>query len=557
MQLSPLERVRTTLATALTLPEEERLAYVRRQCGDDAGVCSELEGLLAIHESAEGFLDTPLPELLGATVPVANELPPGTLLKNRYRVKKLLAASGFATVYLAEDEDIMRRPVVVKVLDQITSDELLRDTFQAEMQSLGQLQHPNIVTLSDRGELANGTPFLVLTYVQGQTLREVLKTGGPLPVYRVQTIVRGVAQALAAAHALSVWHLDIKPENIILTDADTSNERVTVIDFGIARMRELPGSGVRAGSPQYMAPEQGVSPSAQSDIYALAVVTFELLTGRVPERRKPIPSQLPQGLAPWAGVLSQALATDPGQRPESAVAFSKSLRDPERSRRSWRWWWPVAGMGAAASLVLGFFWWSRQGPVDHLQQVPLVTDPGFKQMPAFAPDGSELYYVGGQHDERHIYRKPLHGGTATIVTNKPFKDVFVQVSPEGDRLAIIREMDSGRVLVVKSLRLEQAETEVGRGREFESVSWTADGKHLMTGEGLLDKGTYRMGRVDIGRRLWQPLGEPVSGSLGHHYPFVSPDGKWLGFVREWAQRQTELMRVEISASARCGERRSW
>ncbi len=545
MHLSPLERVRTILAAALALPEEERLAFVRRESGDDAEVCAELEGLLAVHDSAAGFLDTPLPELLGAALPATGHLPAGMLLANRYRLKSLLSVSSFATVYLAEDEHIVQRPVVIKVLDQITSHQLLRDVFQAEMQSLGRIQHPNIVTLSDRGELPNGTPFLVLSYVPGQTLRQVLKARGGLPRYRVEAIVRGVAQALAAAHALSVWHLDIKPENIILTDEETSNERVTLIDFGIARMRELPGSGVRAGSPQYMAPEQGLMPSAQSDIYSLAVVTFELLTGRLPDRKKPLRAQLPPGAAGWAPVLERALATDPRQRPESALAFSKALRQPRPSKTS-RWWW-VAAAGAVMAVAggTGAYWSGHTQPDPPFEPVPLVTSPGFKQRPSFSPDGRDLYYISGFPDRWQIFRKPLDGAAATVVTSSGHKEAHLQVSPRGDRMAIIRETPSGRVIVLRDTGPAGSETEVLSGREFASVAWTGDGRHLLVSERSLARGTIRIGHYTLATREWQTLLDPVEGSSGNEHPTVSPDGRWLAFARDWHERPTTLMRVEI------------
>lgn len=547
MHLSPLERVRTTLAAALHLPEQERLAFVHRQCGDDPEVCAEIEALLAVHDSAAGFLDTPLPELLGASLPPANKLPPGMLLANRYRIQSLLSSTGFATVYLAQDEHIVQRPVVVKVLDQITSDHLLQRVFQAEMQSLGRLQHPNIVTLSDRGELPNGTPFLVLSYVPGQTLRQVLHTCGPLPRYRVQTIIRGVAQALAAAHALSVWHLDIKPENIILTDAETSNERVTVIDFGIARMRELPGSGVRAGSPQYMAPEQGVMPSAESDIYSLAIVTFELLTGRLPDRKKPLRAQLPPNCAAWADILEKALATDPRHRPQSAVAFSKALREPDQPGRH-RWFAAAAALPLLAAAGTALYYWTSQQPDPQFEPVPLVTNPGFKQRPSFSPDGRELFYIGGSPDRWQIFRKPLDGATATVVTSTPFKDVMAQVSPAGNRMSIIRETPTGRVVLVRSMDPAGLETEILAGREFASAAWTGDGQHLLVAERSLARGMTRIGLVHIASRRWRVLLEPVEGSAGDHFPTVSPSGQWLAFARDWEHRQTDLMRVPIRPS---------
>jgi serine/threonine protein kinase len=119
---------------------------------------------------------------------------------------------------------------------------------------------------------------------------------GPSSKARVCAIVEGIARALSAAHKEEVWHLDLKPENIIVTDLNSADERITLIDFGIAGFKSAPDAVLKAGSPRYMAPEQQDHPSAQCDIYSLSLIAFELFTGHLPVNNRSIADQLPREL---------------------------------------------------------------------------------------------------------------------------------------------------------------------------------------------------------------------------------------------------------------------
>ena len=206
-------------------------------------------------------------------------------LADRYRIERELGAGGMATVYLAEDLKHQRK-VAVKVLREDLSASLGGGRFLREIKIAAQLQHPNILPLLDSGE-ADGFLFYVMPYVAGQSLRERLAREGELPVHEAVRLITEVVDALAHAHEHGVVHRDIKPDNVML-----SGRHALVTDFGVAKaISEATGRntvttlGVAVGTPNYMSPEQAAADpniDHRSDIYAVGVMAYELLTGRPP-----------------------------------------------------------------------------------------------------------------------------------------------------------------------------------------------------------------------------------------------------------------------------------
>jgi Protein kinase domain/PDZ domain len=247
-------------------------------------------------------------------------------LGERYLIEQRLARGGMGTVYEAVDTQLGRQ-VAVKVLrDELAGRPDAVERFEREARLLASLSHPNIVTVHDAGVLL-GTPYLVMERLEGRTVRERLRQGVIGPGESV-LILRGVASALDAAHARGIVHRDLKPENVFL--AQVGSVRVPkVLDFGLARLVSG-GEGqpfvTRAaelwGTPEYMAPEQspGASPVASWDLYAFAVMAFELLTGRLPDGEPP-----PTLAAPLRDFFAMALSPEPSQRPETARGLVDSL----------------------------------------------------------------------------------------------------------------------------------------------------------------------------------------------------------------------------------------
>ena len=205
----------------------------------------------------------------------------GTLFAGRYRVTRKLGGGGMADVYLAEDQELGRR-VAIKILhSRYANDEQFVERFRREATHAAGLSHPNIVSIFDRGE-ADGSYFIVMEYVEGRTLKELIRSRGPCPIPVAIAYTRQILSALRYAHRNGVIHRDIKPHNVIVDPEGV----VKVTDFGIARAgaSQMTEEGAIIGTAQYLSPEQarGAPVDQTSDLYSTGIVLYELLTAQVP-----------------------------------------------------------------------------------------------------------------------------------------------------------------------------------------------------------------------------------------------------------------------------------
>jgi eukaryotic-like serine/threonine-protein kinase len=205
-----------------------------------------------------------------------------TVFDGRYRVLRRLGSGGMANVYLAEDEELGRQ-VAIKILnDRHAADDQFVERFRREAKNAAGLSHPNIVQIYDRGE-AEGTYYIAMEYLEGQTLKELAVVRRPLPIREAIGYARQILAALRFAHRKGIVHRDIKPHNALIDD----DGRVKVTDFGIARAgpaSQMTEAGSIIGTAQYLSPEQarGGAIDQRSDLYSVGVVLYELLTGTVP-----------------------------------------------------------------------------------------------------------------------------------------------------------------------------------------------------------------------------------------------------------------------------------
>ncbi|HEY2218444.1 MAG TPA: Stk1 family PASTA domain-containing Ser/Thr kinase [Gaiellaceae bacterium] len=262
-----------------------------------------------------------------------------TLFDGRYRIVRKLGSGGMADVYLAEDQELGRR-VAIKILDgRHANDDQFIERFRREAKNAAALNHPNIVSIYDRGE-AEDTYYIAMEYLDGRTLKELIVGHGQAPVRVAVEYARQILSALRFAHRHGIVHRDIKPHNVLVD----REGRVKVTDFGIARAgtSQMTETGSIVGTAQYLSPEQarGGEVDQRSDLYSLGVVLYELLTGKTPfEGDTPVeiamkhlsatpqtPSELRSDIPPELDmVILRALAKNPDERYQSADEMESDL----------------------------------------------------------------------------------------------------------------------------------------------------------------------------------------------------------------------------------------
>ncbi|HEX8745997.1 MAG TPA: serine/threonine-protein kinase, partial [Pyrinomonadaceae bacterium] len=238
--------------------------------------------------TAPTFLDSTQPRLNTTHLPPPQNLL-GRTLDGRYVIEKELGQGGVGAVYLAHDKKLMNRPVVVKVLlEKSLQNEWAVQKFHQEKEALARVDHPGIVGVLDNGELPDGKPYIVMQYVEGTTLRSVIKPEG-MDLDLAGRLMEQTGAALSAAHEEGIFHRDLKPDNIMIQKLAGGREQVKIIDFGIAKVRDsqlAPSTvtGQTAGTIAYMSPEQlrAEKVTQASDIYALGIIAYEMVTGRRP-----------------------------------------------------------------------------------------------------------------------------------------------------------------------------------------------------------------------------------------------------------------------------------
>ena len=267
----------------------------------------------------------------------------GRVLDGRYRVGPKIARGGMATVYEATDLRL-DRTVAVKVMHEaLADDEEFVNRFQREARSAARLAHHNVVAVFDTGD-DNGTLFLVMEYVPGLTLRDLIRKEAPMSPGKALAVIEPVLSALAAAHDAGILHRDVKPENVLLAD----DGRVKVADFGLARAinsdtQHTATGGVLIGTVSYLSPELVVNgkADARADVYAAGVLIYEMLTGHKPHQAEspiqvaykhvhediPAPSASTRGIPPYVDALvARATARDPALRPADARVLLHQVR---------------------------------------------------------------------------------------------------------------------------------------------------------------------------------------------------------------------------------------
>ena len=331
MQSPRWQRLQELFHGALELPEAERGAYLSEHCSEDPSLVPEVLSLLA--QDAQSF------QLLDAGVAAVAD----TLLDRRsafegrrvgaYRIVRLLGEGGMGVVYLAEREDLERQ-VAIKLLRDAGLSPARRALFTSEQRTLAQLTHPSITRLYDADVTAEGTPYIVMEFVAGEPITSYCERHACTLQTRLQ-LFRAVCEAVQYAHQHAVIHRDLKPSNILVRAGGS----VSLLDFGIAKHLldvadpvSQTRTTLRLMTPLYAAPEQltGGVVGVQSDVYALGVILYQLLTGRTPfEVAGRTPAQVERLVTESAPLRPSALARTHLARPAGSAADTRTASWPE------------------------------------------------------------------------------------------------------------------------------------------------------------------------------------------------------------------------------------
>ncbi len=553
------ERIGELFEAALGLAPEERAAFLDEACSGQDALRARVEELLANHEQAEanGFLDR---------APLVNsmELSPGTEL-GHYKLVRLIGAGGMGQVYQATDTRL-DRSVAIKVLpSHVASNRDVRARFEREARTISQLNHPHICTLYDVGQ-ENGVDFLVMEYIEGETLAERLGKGA-LPLDQALQHGIEIADALDKAHRNGVVHRDLKPGNIMLTKSGAK-----LLDFGLAKLMPEPSKrdpdaatvtkmtreGAIIGTLQYMAPEQveGKKADARTDIFAFGSVLYEMVTGQrafegksqaslIGAILKDEPPSISSAPPAVDHVIRMCLAKDPDERWQSASNVMAQLKwifgeassptvlpsGETKSRLI-----PAIATGIAAALLAGIAVWALMEPhspeptrrlsITLPAEAPLAGWLGNPGTLALSPDGSRLVYTAVAGDQRQLYLRPLDQLDATPLpgTTNATSPFF---SPDGEWVGFL-EVPGGKLKKVPVLG-GQVTTLYQTGGVVLGASWSTDNTIIFAAPG--ERGQFGLFQVPASGGAPKALTIPDSANDegGHAWPEVLPNRNALLF----------------------------
>ncbi|HSB10607.1 MAG TPA: protein kinase [Blastocatellia bacterium] len=580
------DKIDRLLDQAIERPPEARAVFLAAACEGDDELRREVESLLDAHSQSESFLGTPALDVAARNLADEKHISPVGKQFGAYQVISVLGVGGMGEVYLARDERLGRKLALKLLPNRFTWDTDRVRRFEQEARAASALNHPNIITIYDIGELA-GAYYIAAEYVEGQTLRQLIERG-PLRLKDAIDICSQVADALDAAHEAGLVHRDIKPENVIVRP----DGYVKVLDFGLVKLTERglleqkpgPGDahktnpGTVLGTVAYMSPEQasGIEVDRRSDIFSLGVLMYELLTGVVPFKGDSTASildaithQQPTSLNRMTQIanveevdriLNRALEKDRDLRYQTASDFRAELKRlrreldsasiksggaPSRSKESRASALviskPVLAI-AAAILVLAtsFSIWRLNG-TEKIEPSPWlaarstqVTDfPHEEFFPSLSPDGNTIVYARRGGSDWDIFTQRVGGFNSQNLTESfSGDDTQPAFSPDGAYIAFRSERDGGGVFVMGASG-ESVRRLSDRGPAYHPA-WSPDSQEVIyTEERVRDPrdrmvSPHRLWRVNIKtleKRLitTKDVVQPTCSPNGHRVAYWASD----------------------------------
>ena len=324
----------------------------------------------------------------GSPAASANLPAVGALVGGRYRLTRVIGAGGMGNVFEAEISSVGRRCAIKFLRSELAARSRSTSRFEREAQTLARLEHEHITAVFDYGWFEDETPFFVMEYLGGETLRRHLERRGPLAPALALELLQQACRGMALAHARGVVHRDLKPDNLMLVEHSDGRPWLKILDFGVARHLEaaavqLTPTGAELGTVLYMSPEQArgvTNVDARADVYALGAIAYEALSGRrvhsgesynevlfhvITRDHAPLAQVLPACPKSLTDVIERCLMRDPADRPADGASLLALLERvevssgtapvaaPHTAKRGWkRWAWPAAGLSLGAWVAI-------------------------------------------------------------------------------------------------------------------------------------------------------------------------------------------------------------
>jgi Tol biopolymer transport system component len=542
--------------SAYEKPAGERSSLLRSD-DLDPQVRSEVIALLEVSASCTSGQFLPAPPGAGPEYPVGHEL-------GRYLIVGQIGQGGFGRIYAAHDRDL-RRVVALKVLGGPVPGH--RDRLIDEARAATALNHPNIVTVYETLSLDDHIA-IVMEFVDGQSLRELLRIAAPLPLDKVVRYGRQMAEALSAAHHAGITHRDVKPENILVR----KDEYVKLVDFGLATHVKVTssdiGAGPLAGTLRYMSPEQleGEAATPAADVFSLGLVFYEMITGAHPFQGKspldaaraiatlqPVPpSRKVRGMPPALDRLVMAMLSKSfGARPSTAeIVRSLEQIAGESTRRANRRRALVAGAvlaGAAVSIPAAWLWTRKPPPmVLRLDAKPLTGEEGRETLPALSPDARFVVY-GWQPtagSPRVTLLREVGSDRKTVL---PIAWPYTWL-PDNRHIGFVRRGKNQDTLCTISMD-GTGEQEILHARNMGLAEWSPDDDWIVYVAGTgKNQGTPALFRYSTKTRETRQLTFPPDSTLGEDQFAISPDGRQVAFRRLFTYLNGDIFLVSLRDS---------
>jgi Tol biopolymer transport system component len=493
-----------------------------------------------------------------------------------YRITEKLGEGGMGVVYKADDLSLHRSVALKFLAPHALDDPDAKERFLREARAAASLDHPNVCTVYEIGE-ADGQTFLSMAFIEGRTVKEKIAER-PLPLDEALDIALQAGEGLKAAHDKGIVHRDIKSANLMVA----TGGRVKVMDFGLAQLAGQGGlthSHVTLGTVSYMSPEQAQRQplDRRTDIWSLAVVLYEMVTGK-----RPFAGELDQAVIfsiiqephePVTGIraglpmeldriLNKALAKRPEQRYQHVDDILVDLRallggiaKVQQASQWKRWVWAAA---LPLLLAAGFLGWrAMRAPqnTEPLRATALTTFPGMEMAPSLSPDGNHVVFswTGPKKENQDIYVQQIGTGRPLQLTTDPLEDYNPVWSPDGKQIAFFRGpppaptgLRNRELRLIPPLGGPERKLAGIRSHDFVSalfLTWSADSRFVVVtdspGEGKPD--ALFVVSVETGEK--RRLTNPQAPVLSDMSPAISPDGRSLAFLRRtsWGSGELNLL----------------